>query len=74
MKNIYFLLLISAFLVLACSGDDHTLMDGKPDIDEMPGPDAVVDTLSGFTPCENGLAGIYPVSYTHLTLPTILRV
>jgi len=26
----------------------------------MPSPNPVVDTLSGFTPCENGLAGIYP--------------
>ncbi len=26
----------------------------------MPGPDPVVDTPSGFTPCENGMAGIYP--------------
>src|SRR5680860_1293745 len=60
MKNIYFLLIISALLFLACSGDDNTPLDGKPHIDEMPSPNPVVDTLSGFTPCENGLAGIYP--------------
>lgn len=60
MKKIHLLLIMSAFLILSCSGDDNTPVDGKPDIVEMPGPDPVVDTLSGFTRCENGMAGIYP--------------
>ncbi len=59
MKKNYFLFILS-IVFLACSGDDNTLLDGKLDIDEMPGPDPVVDTISGFTPCENGIAGIYP--------------
>lgn len=40
--------MISAFLFCACSNDD---------ISE---PEMVVDTLTGFTSCENGMAGIYP--------------
>lgn len=60
MKKMHFLISVLSFVFLACSGDDNTPMDGKPDIEELPGPDPMVDTLSGFTPCEDGRAGIYP--------------
>jgi choice-of-anchor B domain-containing protein len=56
----YILICVGIVLFLSCSSDDNTPMDGKPDIDEGSGPDPVVDMITGFTPCENGMAGIYP--------------
>ncbi|MGB6153939.1 MAG: choice-of-anchor B family protein [Pricia sp.] len=60
MKNPHFLLLLLSFLFLACSGDDDAPADGKPDIEEMPDTDPEVIATEGFTPCEDGMAGIYP--------------
>ena len=34
----------------------------------------IIDQEVGLEPCLPGIAEIEPVSYTHLTLPTILRV
>lgn len=61
MKKNLFIILFS-FLFLACSGDDNAPIDGKPDNGETPGTDPMVDANTGFTPCENGIAGIYPCS------------
>ncbi len=50
MKNRYLFLLV--LLVIACSKND----DANSDMDEM----EIVDEISGFVPCENGMAGEYP--------------
>ncbi len=60
MKNYHVFFMLSMLLLLGCSNDDNNPDDGKPDVVEAPGPKPVVDTLTGFTPCENGMAGIYP--------------
>ncbi|MGB7394283.1 MAG: choice-of-anchor B family protein [Pricia sp.] len=46
-------------MFFGCKSDDNELVpdDGKPDIED---PDPVEEVLTGFTPCENGMAGIYP--------------
>ena len=60
MRNLYFLLLLISLLLSSCSKDDDSPVDGKPDSEEMPDTDPEVVELTGFTPCENGIAGIYP--------------
>ena len=48
--------------------EEQTLKDRKKEIERISGE--VIPTLLS----EMGLSSIEPVSYTHLTLPTILRV
>lgn len=54
-KYIFFSL--SLLLVLACSSKDDTFDPLGPGVTPLPPVDGVVDK---FTPCENGMAGIYP--------------
>ena len=50
-KKKFYLLYVITFIFLGCSNDD-----GNSDNDDQSGPEPV----AGFTPCENGMAGIYP--------------
>lgn len=50
-KNKFYLLFTITFIFLGCSSDD-----GNSDNDDPLGSEPAV----GFTPCENGMAGIYP--------------
>ena len=49
--------------------NDVTLQHRRGEILAVIGPNG-----AGKTSLFNSLTGVYPVSYTHLTLPTILRV
>ena len=56
-KSWSFLILI--FLVLGCSNDSNNPADDLMDNDDMMSADDNGEVF-GFTPCENGMAGIYP--------------
>lgn len=62
MKRILLCCVFLFLLITGCSNDDNAPIpdDGKPDIDEGSGPDPTPDPVTGFTACENGMAGIYP--------------
>jgi len=50
-KNMFYLLYVIALIFLGCSNDD-----GNSDNNNQLGPEPTI----GFTPCENGMAGVYP--------------
>lgn len=60
MKKISLLCIVSSLFILACSSDDNATVDGKLNNDNGSGPDPVTDMITDFTPCDNGMAGIYP--------------
>jgi choice-of-anchor B domain-containing protein len=64
MKNKSYLLILSVLFVWSCTLDSkEPAIDPAPDPVVTPDPDPptlVVVPASGLTPCENGLAGVYP--------------
>ena len=50
-KNKFYLLYVITLVFLGCSSDDDN-SDNDDQLDAEP--------VAGFTPCENGMAGIYP--------------
>ena len=58
MKRLFICPFILLFL-WGCSSDDNAPNGGQPDDSIDPTDDNIVD-VSTFTPCENGMAGIYP--------------
>ena len=55
-------------------GDVIVTGDYRPEQNVTLDGDRLVSTTIGFSEINDDLVTVYPVSYTHLTLPTILLV
>ena len=61
MKKINLALIAFAFFFCGCSSDDNApVVVNEPNSPVIDTPEPPIDMTTGFTPCENGMAGIYP--------------